>query len=91
MKTQMQIVQEAIARLDAMSCEEFRATLVAAGAFEGCGRVLQLTPVARFVRDFVALNGKVAINISDLLIQYLDSSNKVLEMEFSFLRIKSDS
>lgn len=34
MKTQMQIVQEAIARLDAMSREEFRATLVAAGAVE---------------------------------------------------------
>lgn len=34
MKTQMQIVQEAIARLDAMSTEEFRATLIAAGAVE---------------------------------------------------------
>ncbi|MDP0967922.1 hypothetical protein Q6294_12860 [Klebsiella pneumoniae] len=34
MKTQMQIVQEAIALLEAMSREEFRATLVAAGAYE---------------------------------------------------------
>ncbi|WP_414162891.1 hypothetical protein ACMGGS_12255 [Superficieibacter sp. BNK-5] len=34
MKTQMQIVQEAIARLNAMSSDEFRATLVAAGAIE---------------------------------------------------------
>ncbi|WP_155410499.1 hypothetical protein [Pluralibacter gergoviae] len=34
MKTQMQIVQEAIARLEAMSRDEFRATLIAAGAVE---------------------------------------------------------
>ncbi|MED7790283.1 hypothetical protein TB147_02995 [Klebsiella aerogenes] len=34
MKTQMQIVQEAIARLEALSREDFRATLVAAGAVE---------------------------------------------------------
>ncbi|WP_112070704.1 hypothetical protein [Klebsiella grimontii] len=91
MKTQMQIVQEAITRLDAMSCEEFRATLISAGAVEGCGRVLQLTPVARFVRDCVSLKGKVAIDISELLIQELDSLSEILEKEFSFLRIKSDS
>ncbi|MFG1172170.1 hypothetical protein AAFN90_00890 [Erwiniaceae bacterium CAU 1747] len=34
MKTQMQIVQEAIARLESMSKEEFRATLIEAGAVE---------------------------------------------------------
>lgn len=34
MKTQMQIVQEAIARLEGMSREEFRATLITAGALE---------------------------------------------------------
>lgn len=90
MKTQMQIVQEAITRLDAMSHEEFRATLVAAGLVEGCGRVLQLTPVARFVRDCVSLNGKVAIDISELLIQELDRLIDVLESDLSFFRIKSD-
>lgn len=34
MKTQMQIVQEAIQRLDSMSKEEFRASLLKAGAVE---------------------------------------------------------
>ncbi|MDP8858677.1 hypothetical protein [Serratia marcescens] len=34
MKTQMQIVQEAIARLELMSRDQFRASLVAAGAVE---------------------------------------------------------
>lgn len=39
MKTQMQIVQEAIARLELMSQDDFRATLVAAGAVAAAGTV----------------------------------------------------
>lgn len=53
MKTQMQIVQEAIARLERMSREEFRATLINAGAVE----------VSRFYSKSVT--GFEAVEIND--------------------------
>lgn len=72
MKTQMQIVQEAIARLESMSREEFRATLIKAGAVEahafftktvsGFDAVEQSDPVREKKSDYRVVSKKRGLN-----------------------------
>ncbi|EPU0316246.1 TPA: hypothetical protein ACS3VG_004349 [Klebsiella aerogenes] len=54
------------------------------------GKVASLTPVARFIRDFLYLKGRNPIDATELLIQELDGLIDVIETGFHSIKLKFD-
>lgn len=54
------------------------------------GQVASLTPVARFIRDFLYLKERESIDATELLIQELDKLIGIIETGFHSIELKFD-